>query len=252
MRIEKDTFGPIEVPADRLWGAQTQRSLQNFKISGERMPRALIHALALVKRAAAQVNLDLGALDAGQGRGHHRRRRRGARRQARRRVPARRLADRQRHADQHEHERGARQPRQRAARRRARRGAQGPPERRRQQGPVVQRRVPDGDARGRRRRRCAASCCPSLQKLRDTLRAEGRGVSPTSSKIGRTHLQDATPLTLGQEFSGYVAQLDHGLAHVERVAAAPVRAGAGRHRRRHRAQRASRVRRARGRGARAS
>src|SRR4029450_2091091 len=58
-RVEKDTFGPIEVPADRLWGAQTQRSLQHFKISGERMPLALIHALALVKKAAALVDLDL-------------------------------------------------------------------------------------------------------------------------------------------------------------------------------------------------
>ncbi|HEX4461626.1 MAG TPA: lyase family protein, partial [Polyangia bacterium] len=62
VRIERDTFGNIEVPADRLWGAQTQRSLQNFKISGERMPSPLIRALALVKRAAAQVNTDLGVL----------------------------------------------------------------------------------------------------------------------------------------------------------------------------------------------
>src|ERR1044071_5194431 len=67
VRIEKDTFGPIEVPADKLWGAQTQRSLTNFKISGERMPRALIHALAMVKKAAALVNLDLGTLDAKKG-----------------------------------------------------------------------------------------------------------------------------------------------------------------------------------------
>src|SRR5262245_3999195 len=62
-RVEKDTFGPIEVPADRLWGAQTQRSLHHFKISGERMPRALVHALALVKKAAALVNMDLKTLD---------------------------------------------------------------------------------------------------------------------------------------------------------------------------------------------
>ena len=62
-RVEKDTFGPIEVPADRLWGAQTQRSLHHFKISGERMPRRLIHALALVKKAAALVNMDLKTLD---------------------------------------------------------------------------------------------------------------------------------------------------------------------------------------------
>ncbi len=58
-RVETDTMGKVNVPADRLWGAQTQRSFENFKISGERMPLALIHALAKVKRAAAQVNLDL-------------------------------------------------------------------------------------------------------------------------------------------------------------------------------------------------
>ncbi|HYV66287.1 MAG TPA: lyase family protein, partial [Myxococcales bacterium] len=63
-RIEKDTFGPIEVPADRLWGAQTQRSLTNFKIGTEKMPPLLVKALAQVKRAAAQVNLDLKVLDA--------------------------------------------------------------------------------------------------------------------------------------------------------------------------------------------
>ena len=63
-RTERDTFGEIKVPAGKLWGAQTQRSLQNFKISGERMPLDLIYALALVKRAAARVNRELGVLDA--------------------------------------------------------------------------------------------------------------------------------------------------------------------------------------------
>src|SRR5262249_33237106 len=62
-RIETDTFGPIDAPADRLWNAQTQRSLQNFKIGGDRMPTGLLRALAQVKRACAQVNLDLGVLD---------------------------------------------------------------------------------------------------------------------------------------------------------------------------------------------
>ena len=62
-RIETDTFGPIEVPADRLWGAQTQRSLQNFRIGTERMPLPLVHALALVKQASALVNRDLGQLE---------------------------------------------------------------------------------------------------------------------------------------------------------------------------------------------
>src|SRR6201991_1738758 len=62
-RTESDTFGPIEVPADRFWGAQTQRSIQNFRIGGERQPIPLVHALGLVKQAAALVNKDLGELD---------------------------------------------------------------------------------------------------------------------------------------------------------------------------------------------
>src|SRR3954469_504300 len=62
MRIEKDSFGEIEVPADRLWGAQTERSRRFFRISGERMPLPLVHALARVKKHAAQVNCDLGLL----------------------------------------------------------------------------------------------------------------------------------------------------------------------------------------------
>ncbi|HEV7873536.1 MAG TPA: class II fumarate hydratase [Enterovirga sp.] len=64
-RTESDTFGPIEVAADRYWGAQTQRSIQNFRIGGERMPGPLVHALGLVKQAAALVNKDLGELDSG-------------------------------------------------------------------------------------------------------------------------------------------------------------------------------------------
>ena len=63
-RQEKDTFGPIDVPADRLWGAQTERSLNNFRISTEKQPAEIIHALAQVKRASAVVNADLGLLDA--------------------------------------------------------------------------------------------------------------------------------------------------------------------------------------------
>ena len=60
VRVETDTFGPIEVEAHRYWGAQTQRSLQNFKIGGERMPPALVRALGIVKLAAARVNVRLG------------------------------------------------------------------------------------------------------------------------------------------------------------------------------------------------
>jgi len=63
-RTETDAFGPIEIQADKLWGAQTQRSVENFRIGGERMPLPLVHALGLIKRAAAEVNRDLGSLDA--------------------------------------------------------------------------------------------------------------------------------------------------------------------------------------------
>ena len=62
-RTETDTFGPIEVPANRYWGAQTERSLENFKIGGERMPRPLIRAFGLVKLASALVNKDMGLID---------------------------------------------------------------------------------------------------------------------------------------------------------------------------------------------
>jgi fumarate hydratase class II len=63
-RIESDSFGPIEVPVDRLWGAQTKRSRRNFSIGEERMPKPIIRALGIVKRAAAEVNHQLGLLDA--------------------------------------------------------------------------------------------------------------------------------------------------------------------------------------------
>src|SRR5437660_1794877 len=63
IRTERDSFGPIEVPADRLWGAQTQRSLEHFRISSEKMPPELIRAMLLIKRSAARVNAGLGILD---------------------------------------------------------------------------------------------------------------------------------------------------------------------------------------------
>src|SRR5829696_8304900 len=62
-RVETDTFGPIDVPADRYWGAQTQRSIRNFPIGGERMPEPIVRALGIVKRAAAEANMGLGRLD---------------------------------------------------------------------------------------------------------------------------------------------------------------------------------------------
>jgi fumarate hydratase class II len=63
-RTESDSFGPIQVPNDALWGAQTQRSRENFKIGGHTFPRALIRALGVVKKCAAQANMELGDLRA--------------------------------------------------------------------------------------------------------------------------------------------------------------------------------------------
>jgi len=62
-RVESDAFGPLKIPADRLWGAQTQRSLHNFRIGTERMPIEIVRALGLIKRASAEVNRQLGSLD---------------------------------------------------------------------------------------------------------------------------------------------------------------------------------------------
>ena len=115
-RTEHDTMGDVQVPSEAYWGAQTQRSYQNFKIGGETLPQPVIYAMALIKKAAAQ---EINRL-----------------------------------------------------------------------------------------------LIPAVKKLRDTLDKKAKAFAPIV-KIGRTHLQDATPLTLGQEFSGYVSQLDHGLTRLQ-------------------------------------
>src|SRR5436190_24154277 len=63
VRIETDSFGALDVPADKYWGAQRQRSMGNFKIGGEKMPAPLVRALGILKKAAAKVNMELGVLD---------------------------------------------------------------------------------------------------------------------------------------------------------------------------------------------
>jgi fumarate hydratase class II len=211
-RIEHDSFGDIRVPADRLWGAQTQRSLEHFRISGERMPAELIHALALVKRACARVNQELGELDGTKA---------GAIAAAADEVLAGRHAAEfplvvwqtgsgtQTNMNMNE---------------------------------VLANRASEllGGERGEARlvhpnddvnrgqssndvfpttMHVAAACAvhdrliPAIESLKATLAAKSQAFSGVV-KIGRTHLQDATPLTLGQEFSGYVSQLEHGVAHL--------------------------------------
>ena len=117
-RTETDTFGPIEVDADKYWGAQAQRSLGNFKIGWERQPLPIVRALGIVKRAAAETNMALGRLDKKVGEAIVARGAGGDGRQARRSLPARRLADGLGHPVEHERQRGDLQPRHRDAGRR--------------------------------------------------------------------------------------------------------------------------------------
>src|SRR5205823_4673203 len=213
MRIEKDSFGNIEVPAERLWGAQTQRSLQNFKISTEKMPPALIKALAQVKRAAAQVNIDLGVLDKKKG---------AAIIQAADEVLAGKHDDEfplvvwqtgsgtQTNMNMNE---------VLANRASEILGGERGETRLVHPNDDVNRSQSSNDVFPAAMSVAAAEAVrreviPAVAALRDAL-AKKAAAFRDIVKIGRTHLQDATPLTLGQEFSGYVSQLDHALAHLK-------------------------------------
>jgi fumarate hydratase class II len=213
VRIEKDTFGPIEVPAARLWGAQTQRSLEHFRISGERMPREIIEALAWIKRASATVNESLKGITAEKARSIS---------QAADEVLAGRWPEEfplvvwqtgsgtQSNMNMNE-----------VLANRASELMGGP----RGEGRLVH---PNDDVnRGQSSNDVFPTAMhvaavvairqrllPPLQQLRDTLAAKASRFDDIV-KIGRTHLQDATPLTLGQEFSGYAAQLEHARRHIE-------------------------------------
>ena len=186
-RIEKDSLGDIEVPADAYYGAQTERARRNFPVSGLTFPRRFIAALALIKGEAA----------AGQRRDGDRRRRRsprpsrqaarrGRRGQARRALPARHLPDRLGHLDQHERQRGDRQPGHRDPRRRDGLEEAGPPQRPRQRRPVVQRRHPDrhprrgllGHRRGPRAGARAARRSPGAAR-RASSTTSSRSAAPT-------------------------------------------------------------------------
>ena len=213
VRMERDTFGEIAVPNARLWGAQTQRSLQNFRISSEKQSPELITALAVIKRAAAEVNQSLGVLDESKAR---------AIMQA-----ADEIID-GKHPEEFPlavWQTGS--------------GTQT----NMNLNEVIANRASEllGGERGEARKvhpnddvnrgqssndvfptamhvatayGIAKHLLPALKTLRDTLDGKAKAFADIV-KIGRTHLQDATPLTLGQEFSGYVAQLEHGIRHVE-------------------------------------
>ncbi len=211
-RIETDTMGEVRVPADRYWGAQTQRSLENFRIGGERMPQPLIRALGLQKKASALANRDLGALDA---------RLAEAIAAAADEVIDGRLAEHfplvvwqtgsGTQSNMNANEVIAGRANEMLT---GKRGGKSPvhPNDHVNMGQSSNDSFPTAmhiaavDEIERR-------LIPALTRLRDSLDSR-RAAFADIVKIGRTHLQDATPLTLGQEFSGYVAQVDGGVARL--------------------------------------
>ncbi|MGH6867033.1 MAG: class II fumarate hydratase [Methyloceanibacter sp.] len=213
MRIETDSFGPIEVPNDRYWGAQTERSRHNFKIGDELMPRPLIHAMAMVKKAAALTNLELGRLD---------------------KPLAEAIAAAAEEVIDGEldgnfplvvWQTGS--------------GTQT----NMNLNEVIANRASEmlGGTLGTKKpvhpndhvnlgqssndtfptamhiaaaQEMAYRLNPALTHLYQALKDKAEAFQDIL-KIGRTHMQDATPLTLGQEFGGYAAQIDHGIERVK-------------------------------------
>jgi fumarate hydratase class II len=208
-RTETDTFGPIEVSADRTWGAQTQRSLENFRIGTERMPRPLIRALGIVKRAAAEVNLQLRLIDA---------RRTRAIVAAAQEVIDGKLDDHfplvvwqtgsGTQTNMNVNEVIANRANQRLG---GKLGAKTPVH----PNDHVNMSQSSNDCFPTAMHIAAAEeiallLDPALAHLQDELQKRAK-VFARIVKIGRTHMMDATPLTLGQEFSGYAAQLRSGI-----------------------------------------
>ncbi len=214
-RTETDTFGPIEVAADRYWGAQAERSRGNFKIGWEKQPLPVVRALGIVKRAAAEANMELGRLDEKVGK---------AIVQAAQEVIEGKLDE---HFPLVVWQTGS--------------GTQS----NMNANEVISNRAIEilGGEMGSKKPvhpndhvnmsqssndtyptamhvACAEEIhhrlIPALQKLRNALNDKAQAWNHII-KIGRTHTQDATPLTLGQEFSGYTAQIDNGIARIEQT-----------------------------------
>ncbi len=231
VRIEKDSMGDIEVASDRYWGAQTQRSLQNFKIGGDKFPREMIRALGILKKSAAKANADLGLLDAGKA------------------EFILKSADEVIAGDLDDHfplvvwQTGS--------------GTQT----NMNSNEVIANRAiilkggelgdksihPNDDVNKAQSsndtfptamhiavgEQLNHRLLPMLKKLREALAAKSAEFNDVV-KIGRTHLMDATPLTLGQEFSAYVQQLENGekrvndtLKHVYQLALGGTAVGTG-------------------------
>ena len=232
-RKEKDSIGYVDVPADKYWGAQTQRSSENFKIGGQKMPKEVIRAFAILKKAAALTNQDLGVLSADKS------------------ALIAQVCDEILTGKLDEEfplvvwQTGS--------------GTQS----NMNVNEVVANRghvLQGGDLNDEQKvlhpnddvnksqssndtfptamhiaayQSLVEVTIPGIEALRDTLAAKSKELMEVV-KIGRTHFMDATPLTLGQEFSGYVSQLDHGLraihhtlAHLSELALGGTAVGTG-------------------------
>ncbi len=215
-RTETDSFGPIEVPADAHWGAQTQRSIENFPFGpNERMPREIVHALGFVKQAAARVNARIGGLDAALAE---------AIQQAAGEVAAgdhdeqfplviwQTGSGTQSNMNANEVIAGRANEILTGAR-----GGKSPvhPNDHVNKGQSSNDSFPTA-MHIAAARSVAQRLLPALHNLHRRLAAQAEAWDRIV-KIGRTHLQDATPLTLGQEFSGYAYQIESGIARVEAV-----------------------------------
>ncbi|MGO8913273.1 MAG: class II fumarate hydratase [Bradyrhizobium sp.] len=211
-RTETDSFGPIEVPADRYWGAQTERSRQNFRIGQDRMPMAIIRALGIVKLAAAETNRELGLID---------QRRARAITRAAREVIEGQLDDHfplvvwqtgsGTQTNMNLNEVIANRANELLG---GKLGAKAPVH----PNDHVNMSQSSNDSFPTAMHIAAAiritdDLIPALATLHGALRKKEKAFAHIV-KIGRTHTQDATPLTLGQEFSGYAAQVESGIARL--------------------------------------
>jgi fumarate hydratase class II len=212
VRIEHDTMGEIEVPADRLWGAQTERSLHHFQFPGETMPLEVVHAQVLVKKASAAVNLALGVLERRKGEAIIRAAEEALQGELDAHFP---LVTWQTGSGTQTNMNVNEVLANRAS---ELLGGERGEARLVHPNDDVNKGQSSNDTFPTAMHVAAVialerKLVPAVRRLRDTLNGKSRAFM-TIVKIGRTHLQDATPLTLGQEFSGYVAQLDHGLRHL--------------------------------------
>ncbi len=243
-RTESDAMGEVEVPADRYWGAQTQRSLIHFAIGEDRMPAAVYHALGHVKKAAAIVNRRAGRLEDWQARLIE---------QVSDEVIAGELDG---HFPLYVWQTGSgTQSNMNANEVISNRaiqlvggelGSKSPihPNDHVNMGQILQRHLPDGDAHRRRPGRPRSRCCRRASRRCGPAIAAKAEAWRDVVKIGRTHLQDAVPLTVGQEWSGYAHQLGQAIEHLGTSSQGLYELAAGRHRGGHRTQRPARVRRA--------